>query len=828
MARATLFGLFLQLVSFFSHPAALASDDLSFDGVFLTPLSRVVPGGVLVLQARVGNSGQSLAEGTIVVSVDEFPKTPSARRVVLHPGQQTQLNLFVPIPENLQGIKSLHITATMMVQNGGRQVILERDGSPARHTLAIEVGSGRTFAMALKNESLKKPDWQWPQELPPTVYEFAIAARIESGNDRVVATFDDHSVPLNHADWEGLDLFVIADPRILDDGAFVDSLRRYIASGGRVWIMLDLVPCSLVRPLLGTNQLCEEIERVELNDFVVNHAGTTVQHSEQERRVVSETDLPMVRVLQQGGRVRFDVDGWPAAIEMNVGYGQIVLTTLDSRAWIEPSTKKSTKGESFQSTYQPRVWAKYFTVDANETKSTLPLNEQLDYPLSQIGNPVVPREWVAMLLIGSFVILMLLGLCFRYIGRSASLAWSVPCATILLSTGLVCAANWMRRDIPESLSRFQIVEVSSDGSFAQIREQAAVFLETAESMQLESSHDGTATTGETIASGAPSFVQKDFQKWSLANDAWPPGVWRYEADTTVPTEQMIARGVLSKDGLHVRLPENTPWSLEDPILSFSTGDPLLCDPSDGGFLVNTTIDVEGDRWIAGSLLSDEQQRRLEIYRRFFQPDKKIQRLTRRLYGWTPAWSHSNWNRELKQLGSALVSIPIELERPMMGTEVFVPHGLIRLQRDTTNVSLTGTFDDRTGVWRKENSEGAEVGLQFTLPPEVVPFASSEIVLELDIRAPQRDVSIAIQTKSGEVELAKLESPSIPWSKSIAVADVLESARDGILDVKMKVSESRSQKSQGLAASVIPWQVDHFHVSMRGTVLAKSSLNKPNP
>ena len=255
---------------------------------------------------------------------------------------------------------------------------------------------------------------------------------------------------------------------------------------------------------------------------------------------------------------------------------------------------------------------------------------------------------------------------------------------------------------------------------------------------------------------------------------------------------------------------------------------MLCDPSDGGFLASTTIHVDGDRWIAGSLLSDEQQRRLEIYRSYFQPDKTIQRPQRRLYGWTPPWSHSNWNRDLKQLGSALVSIPIELERPMIGAEVFVPHGLIRLQRDVTNVSRTATFDDRTGVWRKENSDGAEVGLLFTLPPEVIPFAASAIVLELDIRAPQRDVSIVMQTKSGDIELAKLENPSIPWSKSITVADALESARDGILNVQMKVSESRSQKSQGLAASVIPWQVDHFHVSMRGTVLAKSSLSKPNP
>ena len=151
-----------------------------------------------------------------------------------------------------------------------------------------------------------------------------------------------------------------------------------------------------------------------------------------------------------------------------------------------------------------------------------------------------------------------------------------------------------------------------------------------------------------------------------------------------------------------------------------------------------------------------------------------------------------------------------------------------MQRNLSNVSLTASFDDRTGVWRKENSAGADLGLQFVLPEEIVPFAAKAIVLELDIRAPQRDVSVAIRTKSGFSERVKLESPSIPWSETITDVDVLESARDGILEVQMKISESRIQKSQGLMATVIPWHVDHFHVNMRGSVSAKSSLSNTNP
>lgn len=144
IARAALFRLLLLFASNCCTSATLAASDLDFGGISLTPLSRVVPGGMLILQATVGNPGDSLAEGTIVVSLEALPKLQSPRRVVLEPGQQEKLELFVQMPETIQGLESIQVTATMMVRNGERDVILERNGTPARHTLTLEVAAGRT------------------------------------------------------------------------------------------------------------------------------------------------------------------------------------------------------------------------------------------------------------------------------------------------------------------------------------------------------------------------------------------------------------------------------------------------------------------------------------------------------------------------------------------------------------------------------------------------------------------------------------------------------------------------------------------------------------
>ncbi len=802
----------------------MAGGDLTFSGIALTPQSRAVPGGLLMLQASVGNVGDALAEGTVVVTIDELPKLQSARRVVVVPGQQEQLDVFVQLPEAIQELKSIHLTATMIVRFGGREVILERKGAPVRHTMTMEVTAGRTFGMAMQPDPLQLPPWYWPKQEVGAGYEFAVAARLEAGHDRIAATFDDRSLPLNQSNWASLDVFVIEDPSVLEDGAAVESMRRYLASGGRLWIMLDRVPCALVRPLLGPGQLCEEVERIELNEFVVELTVPGMRHSEEDRRVASEPDLSMVRVVQEGGEARFVVEDWPAAIEMNIGYGQLVMTTIDSRAWIEPRTKQIKQDALYQSPYQPRVWASYFAIDSNDGKAALPLAKQVEYPLQHIGNPVVPRGLVAAALLGFCVSLAGLSVCLAYWGRLPGIGLAAPIAAILVSLALIGVANWTRRDIPECLSRFQIVDIGSDGSSALVREQAAVYLESAAAMQLESKMDGVARTSEAITTGVRRFVQDDFQHWFVSNDAWPPSSWRYNAEYSLATEQLVVRGTLSKSGLRLELPIGMPSRLEDPVLSFAMGAPMLCDPIEDDLMANNQIKVEGDRWISGSFLSDEQHRRLGLYKQFFKADEKLRRPVRRLYGWTDPWEGASWNRELEQFGSALVALPVSLSRPEIGAEIFVPHGLIQLRRDPGPTGVTLAYDDRTGEWRKDVSSAAEAHLQFVLPSEVVPIQAASVDLELDIKAPQRVVTLSVQTGTEVIQLAKLESPSIPWMATITDAAILETISDGTLEVLLQVSES-NQSSTSVSANLVLWQVDHFHASVRGKMSAQSSLSE---
>ena len=50
----------------------------------------------------------------------------------------------------------------------------------------------------------------------------------------------------------------------------------------------------------------------------------------------SEIPVEMVRVLVDSDDVQFRVNGWPAAFWCRAGHGEVLLTTVDARAWYRP------------------------------------------------------------------------------------------------------------------------------------------------------------------------------------------------------------------------------------------------------------------------------------------------------------------------------------------------------------------------------------------------------------------------------------------------------------------------------------------------------------
>ncbi len=805
-----------------------AAEGLTFSGLGATSQSHAVPGGVLILSARVANKGTEPTEGLVVANVQEFPNLQTARTVRLLPGEQQSLELYIQLPAEAEQFERINVVATVFIHDGNRQVILQQNGRPASYTLALKVmPKGQVMGLHMEPELPPVLYWDWPRPVAPSGYDFATAARVDAIRDRKSISYDSRPLPLQLMEWSSFDLFVVADPEALQHPPTVEAMRQFMLRGGRLWIMLDQIPADLIQPLLSPRQSLQEVERIKFDRFTIETLPPQTNLTKNDVQVELEREVAMVRVLQNGGTVRQQIDGWPAALVMDVGYGQLLLTMLESHAWIEPRLAQRSEEPAYQAEFTVRSWGSNLAIESNAPFPALPVSAEVDYPLQRIGNPVVPRGWVATALLGFLGLLVITGVWLALTKHLTWIGWIAPLLAGVSSLSLLVAASYVRHDMPESVSRLQLISIADDGSFAALREQAAVYLDRLSAMELESSVDGVAHTSAAITSGVQRFTSDDFEQWRIGNEAWPPGSWRYTAQYAVPTDNLVVRGSLSQSGLQLSLPASLSAPLEDPLLSFVEGDPLLCRATTSGVEVDDSQTVGHERWIAGAILSAEQQRRLEIYQQFFQPDEDLRRPERRLYGWMPNWPTSEWNRELELPGAALVGLPVLLERPTVGSEIFIPHGLLQLTHSLDRTNITSAYNERTGRWRDEMLNGTTAQLDFLLPNEVVPFDARSITLELDIHAPQREVTIAARGPSGPIELARLNNPSLPWKATITDPAVLQLAEDGRLEMQITVGQRTGHSEEELGSSYVTWQAEHFHASLRGSVRAASSLSS-NP
>ncbi|MCA9127887.1 MAG: hypothetical protein KDB22_12410 [Planctomycetales bacterium] len=778
---------------------------------------RVRANAMIYVSGRVHNHGQQVQNARLVATVSgSFDQSVSNFQI--GPNQTEFVPVQICLPSNLPAEGTVEIEISL-VQPNDEQIILQFRGQPQQQTLSMTAGRIASLAgMALEPELRGQPAWYWPPLPPYASYELALASRIDAGYSRDALFMDAAPPPLDSTTWQDLDSVVISDPRFFDDLASVEMSKRYLSKGGRVWVMLDNVPCECVRPLLGIEQACEEVDTVELTQCVIQSTDSTRLLSEQDRTIQQYDPIALKRVVQSGGEVTHTVDGWPAAIWMKVGLGDLLLTTLDRRAWIEPRATP-TKNPMDNVPYATKPWAAQLATRAHANIQSGIDDEPSEYPVQLIGNAILSR---------SVVMTALLCFCAVFVVSAAVLhfgSWNKlwlfavsPIVAIAFAGFLLFAASTVRQGISEGVAILQRVSVTEDGTTAIVQEECATYLNSTNDMGLELDGDGMATISPQVTAGVKRFVQDDFQHWRISNPAWPPGTWRYQSEYAVPTTSLIAQAKFTEQGVEFELPE-LPSLLSDPIVEYIVGDPMICLEREGKLVCDGQLAARDDRLIVGQLLSSEQQRRTQVYQRDLTRVRGDRVRGQQLYGWTGLWAgNPQWTASLPQTGSALVALPISILRPRDGETITIPHGFIRLQNRPNQLGTTSAFHESIGSWSEEMTMGIRAEMQFLLPPELLPFAATSIDLELNVQAPRRKVRLlAGAGPNGPVPVFELSSPSIGLKQTITDSDVLADFADGVLDCIVEITDRTDISQPGEMSGVVSWKIEHFRATVQGTV-----------
>jgi hypothetical protein len=302
-----------------------------------------------------------------------------------------------------------------------------------------------------------------------------------------------------------------------------------------------------------------------------------------------------------------------------------------------------------------------------------------------------------------------------------------------------------------------------------------------------------------LAGQTRRFVLTDMDAWHWENLALPAGVRFAPFRSTVPTGQPLQ--AVARFG-----PEGLEGHLASGVFR-DVGDALLCPPEgrrlavelrpDGSLRAGNKDILPEGQFLAGTVLSDRQQRRKELYREFLKRPGPGRLKGNVLLAWAePANVPFTFGPETRLAGEAVVVIPLRLERSAPGARVTVPAPFLPVRQ---------ILDQGTTPLKREFQLGAAMHLRFQLPAEVLPLQVERARLTVKINAPSRRVTIAGRADGTLVELRHVDSPLDPIRLDITEGRLLRLDREGGLHLNLSVSNRGDEN----------WTIEYAELEVSG-------------
>jgi hypothetical protein len=641
--------------------------------------------------------------------------------------------------------------------------------------------------------------------------------------------------------FDGIDHFVIASTRLTRDCAFVQALRRWLEQGGKVWVMLDLVDPEVLAPLLGDALDFQVVDRVRLTRFRIEMQplAQTASAGDQGKEApradelqLHEQPVDFVRVLLPAGEhAAHTVNGWPAWFSRSVGRGKVVFSTLGPRAWFRPR-RFSGRGGDLPSPYQknypnlpvplePLEWMGGVLQPPQENEA-FDVKEFRPALEEEIGYSVISRGTVG-LVFGAFLVVVLgVGFALRKSGRPELLGWLAPAAALGAMAVFVGMGQFSRRAVPATVAVFQVVEANTGSEEAPVHGMLAVYRPDPGPAPAGADEGGLFDLDrEGLKGRTRRFLLTDRDAWHWENLALPVGVRMAPFQFTLPLERpLTAVAHFSQEGVEGRLEAGPFHGFADALLSTAAGRNLAVRlQPDGSFRAGTGDVLPEGQFLAAGILNDRQQRRQQLYRALLR-QSAIRTLESHnvLMVWAePADLHFTLAPEARTIGSALLVVPLQLERPAPGAQVTIPGPLLACIRILGRGVARPTMASNLAM---------EQELRFQLPAAVLPFKIERARLLAKINAPARSVTIAARPGGNLVELHRVDSPLDPIQLDITGDRLPQLDEHGGLNLRISLSEALKgpEVTSDLFQQGYRWTIEYLEVEVTGRTASEEVIS----
>lgn len=665
-------------------------------------------------------------------------------------------------------------------------------------------------------------------ELPPPIpddpaCDVVVAAKLSQKLSRRVSTLNAWHLPADAASLATLDLIVLSSDRLSSDPDAAARIRNWVLGGGCLWIMLDEVEAESVSAIMGDAFSAVVVDRVKRTELEVRDVRPDEAH-EESAQLKFEEPVDFVRVLPGGATVLDTVDGWPASFWQPFGAGKVFFTTLGASAWCRPRGPDDTSPYDAKYTAAvvampplQRLAARCFAKGHRETVDAASVEPFL---VKQIGYRILSRETVAAMLAAFCLFLCAAGGWFWHVGRLARLLWAGPLAAVATSLVFLTVAVTSRNSVPPTVAVWQQVVLEPGVASGQADGVAALYSPDLCDSNLGATRGGMFLPDMTGMQGKRRRIMwTDEGTWHWERLQLPPGIrtapleYRAQFDRTVD-----CRATLGPSGLAGFVGPLPASGLEDAVIALP-GQPLLAARirPDGSFAASANDVLAPGEYLSDTWLSDVQQRRADIYRLLFLREAAEIRPSRPvLHVWTEPIDSGFVFPQANRLGSALMSVPIRIERSAAGSEVSVPAPFLPYQ------SIAGPDGKKSSAYNPYRHEWAELKigvcqwLRFQLPDSVLPIEVERATLSFDIRAPSRPVDLLALRDGQAVVVKELVHPIGTFHVVVERTDLLQLDDKGGLKMAIRVGEEPSANPDD-PMSQASWKVESLHLTITGKV-----------
>ena len=807
-----------------SCPVATCQDELRPSyGQAASPagIGRYEPGTWGVVAVQLANPADTSVEVLPVLSFQEDSNVQFGRKVWIPPRarRMTWYPVRTPKEAPLKN-RPWQVHSLLFDPNSESDAPIPARGGEMQIENILPMGRGRALTALIVDD-----------ENEDAVRELIWGVRLTRNYRKTYSTLDVRRLPPTVDSLDGLDQLVVASDQVFADTAACTAIREWVHRGGNLWVMLDLVNPDLISRLAGDAcqvSVVDSVGRTRLQFY--SHDTRGRQPSGDERRF--DHPVEMVRAVFSGFRSSHTVDDWPAAAWTDVGRGNLLVTTVGSRAWLRPKTPldqlPEIGGESngsvlFVATEPLQQVA--FEFLAEQESAPLEPGDFEQVVSEQIGYRIVSRGNVGAFL-GVFCAgLSLVGGFLWLRGRLEHLGWLGPLAVAVTSVLLLGVGRASRESVPKTVVVTQFAETSPFTDEIQVTGLAATYSAEKSTDPLGADNGGLLTPILDDHRGTVlRMISTDREKWQLHNLVVPAGQQLVPFSNSYRLEAPVAAtATFGPAGVSGVIAAGPFEDIADAVLALPSTKNMALQLADGGqFTSNVNEVLAPGQFLSGGVLSDEQCRRRDIFQMMFtvDPDQRPYPTRPTLLVWAePLDLGLHILEGVEQTGSALVSIPLQLTPPPPETQVVIPAPFMEYR--AVGAETSTTYDYRKRQWSGPFPKGLDTVLQFQLPQVVLPIRLQSATLTVDIKAPARELQITGLVDGEFVVLESRNSPLGLLEFSINREDVLELNGDGELTLGINVGDARDDENSQLLdpSQAQTWKIEELQLQVTGVTLA---------